>query len=398
MIAHIWWHLALYYLSQGRDQKVLELYDRRCWGIAKDYSQDQVGCPVVAARKARNRGRRRRAALAGSRPPSRCARARYGAAVSDAPALITVSAQRGVPKRTRCSTRCGDTPIPRPVSRGMAGDRAARLRGLYAYAHGDYIATQRHWRPDYYRTWRGRRRSCWLGISSNKSWWTPAVKSGRAAPLNKCWSSGAWRIRTVFRSTWRFVRKLGLRELGAGRAAAALTRPASGLRDGCERHGASSSLRPRRIAEMHGTGYGAAQTIRRRRADAADVRGARLVAAELQRAARQSEDRIAVERCMCRAHRARPIPSCAIIATRLHSAVVRSALHATTPSVVLAPDCSRPISRSRDSSGAGSLKSMSSWAPHHRIILVSSNAAGARSCRRGISADRRGSTRPVHRR
>ena len=56
---------------------------------------------------------------------------------------------------------------------------------------------------------------------------------------------------------------------------------------------------------MHGTGYGTAQTIRRRRADAADVRGALLVAAELQRAARQSEDRIAVERCMCRAHRAR---------------------------------------------------------------------------------------------
>jgi len=50
MITHIWWHLALFYLSQGRDQKALELYDRRCWGIAKDYSQDQIGAVSLLAR------------------------------------------------------------------------------------------------------------------------------------------------------------------------------------------------------------------------------------------------------------------------------------------------------------------------------------------------------------
>lgn len=50
MVTHIWWHLALFYLSQGRDQKVLELYDRHCWGIAKHYSQDQIGAVSLLAR------------------------------------------------------------------------------------------------------------------------------------------------------------------------------------------------------------------------------------------------------------------------------------------------------------------------------------------------------------
>jgi hypothetical protein len=50
MVTHIWWHLALFYLSQGRDSAVLQLYDRHCWGIAKTYSQDQVGAISLLAR------------------------------------------------------------------------------------------------------------------------------------------------------------------------------------------------------------------------------------------------------------------------------------------------------------------------------------------------------------
>jgi tetratricopeptide (TPR) repeat protein len=50
MFTHIGWHLALFYLSQGRDQKVLELYDRHCWGIARNYSQDQIGAVSLLAR------------------------------------------------------------------------------------------------------------------------------------------------------------------------------------------------------------------------------------------------------------------------------------------------------------------------------------------------------------
>lgn len=50
MLTHLWWHLALFYLSQGRESEVLKLYDEHCWGIAKDYSQDQIGAVSLLAR------------------------------------------------------------------------------------------------------------------------------------------------------------------------------------------------------------------------------------------------------------------------------------------------------------------------------------------------------------
>jgi predicted Zn-dependent protease len=50
MITHLWWHLALFYLSQGRERRVLEIYDRQCWAVAKHYSQDQVGAVSLLAR------------------------------------------------------------------------------------------------------------------------------------------------------------------------------------------------------------------------------------------------------------------------------------------------------------------------------------------------------------
>ena len=50
MVTHLWWHLALFYLSQGRASRVLALYDRHCWAFAKQYSQDQVGAISLLAR------------------------------------------------------------------------------------------------------------------------------------------------------------------------------------------------------------------------------------------------------------------------------------------------------------------------------------------------------------
>ncbi len=50
MLTHLWWHLALFYLSQGRGDQALDLYDRHCWGIAKNYSQDQIGAVSLLAR------------------------------------------------------------------------------------------------------------------------------------------------------------------------------------------------------------------------------------------------------------------------------------------------------------------------------------------------------------
>ena len=50
MLTHIWWHLALFYLSQGREGEALNVYDEHCWGVAKDYSQDQIGAVSLLAR------------------------------------------------------------------------------------------------------------------------------------------------------------------------------------------------------------------------------------------------------------------------------------------------------------------------------------------------------------
>ena len=50
MITHLWWHIALFDLSRGRFARALEIYDRHCWGVAKDYSQDQVGAVSLLAR------------------------------------------------------------------------------------------------------------------------------------------------------------------------------------------------------------------------------------------------------------------------------------------------------------------------------------------------------------
>ena len=50
MISHNFWHLALFRLSQGRADEVLNLYDTQCWAHDRDYSQDQVGAVSLLAR------------------------------------------------------------------------------------------------------------------------------------------------------------------------------------------------------------------------------------------------------------------------------------------------------------------------------------------------------------
>jgi hypothetical protein len=50
MLTHIWWHQALFYLSQGRDHATLQAYDRHIWGVAKEYSQDQINAISLLAR------------------------------------------------------------------------------------------------------------------------------------------------------------------------------------------------------------------------------------------------------------------------------------------------------------------------------------------------------------
>ncbi|NUH66998.1 tetratricopeptide repeat protein [Sulfitobacter sp. S0837] len=50
MRSHNWWHLTLFYLSQGRHDDVRRAYDQHIWGLEKDYSQDQIGAVSLLAR------------------------------------------------------------------------------------------------------------------------------------------------------------------------------------------------------------------------------------------------------------------------------------------------------------------------------------------------------------
>jgi tetratricopeptide (TPR) repeat protein len=50
MYTHGWWHLALFYLSQGRMAEALAAYDDHCWAQQKDFSQDQIGAVSLLAR------------------------------------------------------------------------------------------------------------------------------------------------------------------------------------------------------------------------------------------------------------------------------------------------------------------------------------------------------------
>ena len=50
MHTHNWWHLALFALELDRPDEVLHLYDTQVWGIAPEYSQDQIGAVSLLAR------------------------------------------------------------------------------------------------------------------------------------------------------------------------------------------------------------------------------------------------------------------------------------------------------------------------------------------------------------
>lgn len=50
MVTHNWWHQALFALELDAIDEALRLYDERVWGVAKDYSQDQVNAVSLLAR------------------------------------------------------------------------------------------------------------------------------------------------------------------------------------------------------------------------------------------------------------------------------------------------------------------------------------------------------------
>ncbi len=50
MYTHNWWHKALFGISLGDFDAVIAAYDKHCWGVDKEYSQDQIGAVSLLAR------------------------------------------------------------------------------------------------------------------------------------------------------------------------------------------------------------------------------------------------------------------------------------------------------------------------------------------------------------
>ena len=144
MLTHIWWHLALFYISQGRDQEAIAVYDRHCWGIAKDYSQDQIGAVSLLARaeiagidvgpRWQDLGRHLAARAQDTLLPFLTLQYLYGLARAGRPEaqMLLESVRR------RAATAPNFT---REVWREVA---LPGCEGLYAYARGDYAGAWRH--------------------------------------------------------------------------------------------------------------------------------------------------------------------------------------------------------------------------------------------------------------
>jgi hypothetical protein len=143
MFTHLGWHLALFYLSQGRENKVLELYDRQCWSVAKDYSQDQIGAVSLLARLE----------IAGVDVGARwqdVADHLVARAHDTVQPFLTLQYLYGLARTRRPEAdtllesvrRYAETapPFTREVWRDIA---LPGCEGLYAYAHGDYAKAWR---------------------------------------------------------------------------------------------------------------------------------------------------------------------------------------------------------------------------------------------------------------
>lgn len=50
MYTHLWWHLALFYLSQNKTPNALQVYDQHCWTRERSFSQDQIGAVSLLVR------------------------------------------------------------------------------------------------------------------------------------------------------------------------------------------------------------------------------------------------------------------------------------------------------------------------------------------------------------
>jgi hypothetical protein len=144
MLTHLWWHLALFYLSQGRESEALMVYDQHCWGVAKSYSQDQIGAVSLLTRleiagidvgsRWRDVGDHLAARAQDTIQPFLSLQYLYGLARAGRPEAKTLlESVRDYAERA--------PPFSRTVWQEVA---LPGCEGLYAYAHGEFERAWHH--------------------------------------------------------------------------------------------------------------------------------------------------------------------------------------------------------------------------------------------------------------
>jgi len=147
MYTHNWWHLALFYISQGRFGAVLDIYDQHCWARDHDYSQDQVGAVSLLARmefagidvgdRWNEVADHLAIRVADTLQPFLSLQYLYGLARADRPAaqaLMKAIEDRAAdgPVHTRDAWREAALPAARAITAFCAGDPETAVRGMGA--------------------------------------------------------------------------------------------------------------------------------------------------------------------------------------------------------------------------------------------------------------------------
>ncbi|HUO80122.1 MAG TPA: hypothetical protein VMU00_08255 [Steroidobacteraceae bacterium] len=147
MYTHNWWHLALFYISEGRFDEALEIYDRHVWARDRSYSQDQVGAVSLLARlelagqavggRWTELGEYLRVRRGDTVEPFLTLQYLYGlarAGLAEADELAAAVARRA-------------QAAPEPLRAAWSEVAWPAARGLLAHARGDYPAARRELGP-----------------------------------------------------------------------------------------------------------------------------------------------------------------------------------------------------------------------------------------------------------
>ncbi|HUM09276.1 MAG TPA: tetratricopeptide repeat protein [Acidocella sp.] len=147
LYTHLWWHLALFYLAEGRFDEALEIYDRHVWAKDKSFSQDQIGAVSLLARLE----------FAGADVGGRWAELGQWLAARKADIaqpFLSVQYLYGLARAGRTEAEellaaIRTAPQTAPVESREAWAKAGvtLAEGLLAHAHGDYTAAAQKLEP-----------------------------------------------------------------------------------------------------------------------------------------------------------------------------------------------------------------------------------------------------------